>query len=384
MAELFEDALEYLEPSLKELVERESLKWIFVGGKGGVGKTTTACALAVELASRRESVLLISTDPAHNISDALCQKFTNEPSPVQGFRNLFAMEIDSSFKETLEFKLKKEDGLSKLMQEVVGSFPGVDEAMSFAELMQNVQSMPFSVIVFDTAPTGHTLRLLGFPDLLDKGLGKMGAMKSKFGGIFQMIQSMTDQECKEEEVQEKVSNLRAASVGVKSLFQDPSKCTFVCVCIPEFLSVYETERLIQELCKHGIDSSNLVVNQVLFPEDCGGASASSSTTEGAGVEHLEDLAVQLRALPGDSLGALAGVAERAALRMRDLEKGWDMCQKKRVMQSKYLGQISDLYSDDFHVCAVPMLGDEVRGIERLQAFAKLLLRGDRGLPISAD
>merc|ERR1719408_1174400 len=90
---------------------------------------------------------------------------------------------------------------------------------------------------------------------------------------------MTDQDCKEEEVQEKVGNLRAASVSVKSLFQDPSRCTFVCVCIPEFLSVYETERLIQELCKHGIDASNIVVNQVLFPEDCG---ESPSTASGSG------------------------------------------------------------------------------------------------------
>merc|ERR1719161_2309478 len=176
----FEDAEEELEQSLRELIERESLKWIFVGGKGGVGKTTTACSLAIELAGRRPSVLLLSTDPAHNIGDAFCQKFTNTPTLVQGFTNLFAMEIDASFNETHEFKLKQEDGFGKIMQQVVYSFPGVDEAMGFAELMQNVQSMPYSVIVFDTAPTGHTLRLLGFPDLLDRGLSKMGSMQSKF------------------------------------------------------------------------------------------------------------------------------------------------------------------------------------------------------------
>merc|ERR1712232_599579 len=125
------------------------------------------------------------------------------------------------------------------------------------------------VIVFDTAPTGHTLRLLGFPDLLERGLGRLGNLQNKFGGMVQMIQAMADQGENEDDISAKLGNLRGARGTVREMFQDPEKCTFVCVCIPEFLSVYETERLIQELCKHGIDSSNIVVNQVLFPEDCG-------------------------------------------------------------------------------------------------------------------
>merc|ERR1719486_293014 len=105
--------------------------------------------------------------------------------------------------------------------------------------------------------------------------------------MFQMVQSMADPDCREEEVHQKVSNLRSASGSVKEIFQDPSRCTFVCVCIPEFLSIYETERLIQELCKHGIDASNIVVNQVLFPEDCG--ATSSASTSGADEPGADDL-----------------------------------------------------------------------------------------------
>ncbi|EAQ85940.1 anion-transporting ATPase-like domain-containing protein [Chaetomium tenue] len=320
-----------MEPTLQSILDQRSLRWIFVGGKGGVGKTTTSCSLAIQLAKVRRSVLLISTDPAHNLSDAFSQKFGKEARLIDGFENLSAMEIDpnGSIQDLLAGQGEGDagadmGGMGGMMQDLAFAIPGIDEAMSFAEVLKQVKSLSYETIIFDTAPTGHTLRFLQFPSVLEKALAKVSQLSNQYGPLlngFLGSNGTLPNGQNLNEMMEKLETLRATISEVNTQFKDERLTTFVCVCIPEFLSLYETERMIQELASYGIDTHSIVVNQLLFPK------------------------------PGSDC---------------------EQCTARRRMQKKYLEQIEELY-DEFNVVKMPLLVEEVRGKERLERFSEMLV-----------
>jgi arsenite-transporting ATPase len=195
--------------------------------------------------------------------------------------------------------------------------------MSFAEVLKQVKSMSYEVIVFDTAPTGHTLRFLQFPTVLEKALAKLSQLSSQFGPMLNTLLnarggSLPGGVSNFDELLARMESLRATISEVNSQFKDADLTTFVCVCIPEFLSLYETERMIQELASYQIDTHAIVVNQLLYPPPATGGTASCP-----------------------------------------------QCTARSRMQRKYLEQIEELY-DEFNVVKMPLLIEEVRGKERLE------------------
>jgi arsenite-transporting ATPase len=342
---------EELAPSLQSILDQKSLKWIFVGGKGGVGKTTTSCSLAVQMAKARKSVLLISTDPAHNLSDAFGVKFGKDARPVPGIDNLAAMEIDpngsiqdliSAGGDDAQEAMQGLGGVGNMFQDMAFSIPGVDEAMSFAEVLKQVKGMEYEVVIFDTAPTGHTLRFLQFPTVMEKALEKLSQLSQQFGPMLNSVlgargglpngQNLDDVLKKMEDLRETIGevnkqfkNADLTTYVQSTITKQPVELTlpsFIPVLIPEFLSLYETERMIQELGTYEIDTHAMVVNQLLFP------SASNPCAQ---------------------------------------------CNSRRKMQKKYLEQIDDLYGEDFNVVKMPLLVEEVRGTESITSFSKMLI-----------
>lgn len=281
--------------------------------------------MAVQLSQVRDSVLLISTDPAHNLSDAFAQKFGKDPSLVNGFTNLYAMEIDPNagiMEEQEELNQSGNSGLGAIFSELSSALPGIDEAMGFAQVMKLIKNMQYSVIVFDTAPTGHTLRFLSFPSLLEKALGKLGQIGSRFGSMFQQLSSLMGNNMSQEQMFSKLQELSEVVSEVNRQFRNADLTTFVCVCISEFLSLYETERMIQELTTFHIDTHNIVINQLLYP---------------------------------------------------GIDSNCKQCLARRKMQSKYLEQYHELY-EDFSIIELPLLCTEVRGTEAIKAFSEYLIK----------
>ncbi|CDF39347.1 probable arsenite translocating ATPase [Chondrus crispus] len=267
-----------------DLLGNTARKYIIVGGKGGVGKTSMSAAVATAFADRGQTTLIVSTDPAHSLSDAFGQNMSGgDPVPVMGIDNLYAQEVDpDSMKRT--FKMMEQMGggdkaLASMGMEDMGLDdlnslfdtipPGFDEAVALVEIVKYIQGdaaySRFERIVFDTAPTGHTLRLLALPDFLNGFFGKIISMKSKLGNVMKQFKGMFgggDPDAELNASVEDMEELKRSMGMVRDLFRDEIQTEFVVATIPNMMAIAESKRLVEELAKEKIPVRHMFVNQV--------------------------------------------------------------------------------------------------------------------------
>jgi arsenite-transporting ATPase len=300
-------------------LENNDLKLIIFGGKGGVGKTSCAVATALAL-SKKFKTLLISTDPAHSVSDCLKQHIGFNVVKVDGASNFSAIEVvadealsvfisghQAELKKLLETSTNLDN--DDIEQMLTLTIPGIDEVMSFKTIIDFIEEGEYDKYVVDTAPTGHALRLISSPKMLDEWIKVAAKMRWKyrymvtsFAGSYQV-----------DAVDAFLLSLKKTVKRIEGLLKNNLQCEFIPVLIPEAMAILETKRLLADLRNSGIIARQLVVNNVMTSDGC------------------------------------------------------DFCQQRKAGQAPYLREIGETFSGLNRV-EVPLFATEIGG---LQALSKL-------------
>ncbi len=271
---------------------RRPTRFLFFTGKGGVGKTSIACAVSLALAGSGKSVLLVSTDPASNLDEVLGSPLTDTPSPIAGVPGLFAANIDpnraaEAYRRRVIAQMN--DGTTEQERaEVHEQLSGActTEIAAFDEFVGLLagDARGYDHVVFDTAPTGHTLRLLSLPKAWTGFLAENQAGASCLGPH---------------------SGLKMQEVRFNealSVLSEPGRTTIVLVARPERSAVAEAARTSAELQTLGLTNQRLVVNGVFRAAVDGDAIADS--LERAGSQALAEMPPALQTLPCDTVPLL--------------------------------------------------------------------------------
>ena len=317
------------------------LKFIMFGGKGGVGKTSCASSAAIWAAENGRNTLILSTDPAHSLGDSLGLELPpGIPTPVEGIKNLTALEINpkanmSEFEGLTNVNPMESLGMSGLDE--MGMFgdiqelssmnpPGIDEALAFAKILEFIETEhDFDLIVFDTAPTGHTLRFLSLPETLSGWIGKLLKLRAKLGNFLGVFKNMFKKEKSDKDNSlEILEHLNTSILNARDDLVNPEITSFVIVMIPEDMAIAETGRLLNQLIKYNMSVSNMIINQI-FP-------------------NTEELC--------------------------------NFCKSRRSMQEKHIKRIQEIFKNKMNknIIQIPLFDDEIRKYPKLKEMSKYLLQ----------
>lgn len=310
----------------------QNLNFLMFGGKGGVGKTTAATASALYLASRRagERVLIISTDPAHSLGDSFGQEIGDNITPVKGVDNLSALEIDAP-RRLEEFKAKYREELESVayrgtifdrddIKEFLSlSLPGMDEMMAVFDIGDIIKDIikggEYGLVILDTAPTGHTIRLLELPDVMLEWIKLLKLMQERYRYIGRRLTGRYPKD----KVDDFLAKLANDVHHVKNLLTNKQATEFVPVTIAEDMAIEETQRLLDVLQRLKISVKTILVNRVAEDREC------------------------------------------------------PFCTMRWSAQKDALSRIEQTFSN-YQLVEVPLLPHEVKGIERLKTYAQVMLK----------
>lgn len=330
---------------IPELIAQKRL--LMIGGKGGVGKTTVSAAMAVAAADAGRKVLLVSTDPAHSLADAFARPIGDRPTML--WPNLTALELDpdtevDAYLERVFSQMRRyvgPDQVNELQRQLrlSSQSPGAQEAALLERISRLIEDSEseYDLLIFDTAPTGHTLRLLSLPEVMaawTDGLLKHNKRSEKLGKALAHLtpgrsvdnpmsdpteHALEGMDSRSRELTETLLARQRLFQRTRRLLNDADHTAFLFVLTPERLPILETERAVKSLKDASVPVAGAIVNRLLPDVD---DNAFWATRRERQQRHLEDIDQRL-----------GGIAQRR----------------------------------------LPLFEDDIQGIESLQAFSRHLL-----------
>ena len=260
------------------LLEHPQMKYLFFGGKGGVGKTVMAGAAALWIAQQGKRTLLASTNPVHSLSSLLGQDVFGAPTPVQGAPNLLAYEIDT--KDTIEkskveltqkiqWFLKYADIKTKADEFVESATmnPAFEESAMFENMIDLMFEDQYDALVFDTAPTANARRLLGMSSVYGMWVNKMMQSREEAKSLRELLSYSKKKE--KDPLMDYLISFRERMERAKELLTDEEKTAFFFITLPEALPIAVVKRFIGWFHDFGIPVGGVVVNLVIDKEAVG-------------------------------------------------------------------------------------------------------------------
>jgi arsenite-transporting ATPase len=300
-----------------------------IGGKGGVGKTTCASAIALHFSLEGKKTLIISSDPTPSLSDIFEMEIGDQETPIKNVKNLYGIEVSS------EVVLKKwKERFGPEIFEVVSSFaavdydfveyiggaPGIEEEYMLNYILELVESGQYDLVVWDTAPAGHTLRLLHLPQIFLKHLEAATKFYMNLYSYFEKLKESVKLRKGKRSLLEIISGWEDLAEKVVSFIRDSQKSDFIVVTIPEALGVRQTERIIKDFDEYQLKVNHLIVNYVIKEADC------------------------------------------------------DFHKMRREMQQDYIKILNDLYSHRIRLTEIPLFPHEIKGVERINKISEILFK----------